>query len=741
MRTDDAGGQHHPRRQRLLLLAASCLPGRGSEPGVGWNRALQAARTFDTWVVCDQVSAPAVERYVAAHGAIEGLQFEFVQSPAWERGLAKIPGLYYASYNLWQRRAFRAARALHARVGFDLAHQVTLCGYREPGYAWQLGVPFVWGPIGGTQNYPWRLLCEAGWRGAASEGLRSILNGLQLRTSGRVRRAAWQASALLAANSTNQADFARVVGRAPERMLETGLPGLASAAPTRMPGTPLRILWSGELRAHKALSLLLKALARLPEDVTCEVRILGDGPYAKRWRALARRLGVDRQIRWMGWLAHHEALQQYSWAQLFVFTSLRDTSGNVVLEALGSGIPVVCLDHQGVHDIVTEQSGVRIPVTTSREIIGRLAETIAHLAVDVEAWQRLSEGARERAGEYLWTRQGARMEVVYRQVLESPNPSARPARPTVAERASDVAKELAQRAASTISGALNEAMPRRPGGSIGILTYHRVTPHVPGVATPTYNVQPERFRLQIAGLIERGFRVWPLQRLLDDTRRGLAVPDKTIVVTFDDGYECVYREAWPVLRDLGVCATVFLNTQYLDGERPFPFDPWARRLEACLPAEAYRPLRSDQCAEMQASGVIELGSHTHSHADFRKRPGALRADIEQSLDVLRWRFGLGEVPFAFPFGRRSHGFVSDELIAAARSTGVLCSLSTDGALVNPAADPFSWGRFSAYDWDTGATLAAKLEGRYAWVEQMRGWTHQARATRITGPLGAPARNS
>ncbi len=728
-------------RARVLILAASCLPERGSEPGVGWNRALQAAREFETWVLCKQSAALEIHEYLSSHGAIDGLRFEFVQSPRWERWLERIPGLYYASYNLWHRRAFRTARALHERVRFDLVHQVTLCGYREPGYLWRLGVPFVWGPLGGTQNYPWRLLGEADWCGASYEGLRSLLNRLQLRTSRRVRCAAWQASVLLAANSTNQSDFARVQGRAPALMLETGLSKLTASANRRSPGTPLRILWSGELRVHKALSLLLKALARLPGDVAYEVRVLGTGPCERRWRVLARRLGVDRHVRWMGWLAHAEAMRQYSWAHLLVFTSLRDTSGNVVLEALGAGIPVVCLDHQGGHDVVTDQSGVRIPVTTRREVVERLADAIARLASDIGAWQRLSDGALERAGEYLWTRQGARMEAVYRKVLEGPRLSDRPARPTVAERGSQAAKELAQRAAGAIAEALNGVLPDRTDLSVGILTYHRVVPHPPGVAKPTYNVRPEQFRAQIAGLLARGFHVWPLRRVIEYGRSGLAIPDKTVVITFDDGYECVYRHAWPVLRELGAHATVFLSTQYLDSDRPFPFDPWARRLQPCLPAEAYRPLSSSQCDEMVNSGVIELGSHTHSHSDFRRRPAALRADIELSLDILRSRFGCAEATFALPFGRRSEGFVSDELVAATRSAGVICSLSADGALVDPAADPFSWGRFAAYDWDTSATLAAKLEGRYGWVERLRRWAHRSRPTSDREPLHVHTGNS
>src|SRR5436190_9673741 len=148
-----------PRRPRVLLLAYACSPERGSEPGVGWNRALEAARYCDTWVLCEErSSAPPIRAYLEKHGPIPGLRFEFVLKPTWMRWLGHLPGLAYLGYNLWHQSAFQVARRLHARVGFDLVHQVTFCGYREPSYLWQLGVPFVWGPVGGTQNYPWRFL-------------------------------------------------------------------------------------------------------------------------------------------------------------------------------------------------------------------------------------------------------------------------------------------------------------------------------------------------------------------------------------------------------------------------------------------------------------------------------------------------------------------------------------------------------------------------------------------------------
>src|SRR5262249_41191059 len=114
---------------------------------------------------------------------------------------------------------------------------------------------------------------------------------------------------------------------------------------------------------------------------------------------------------------HADALRQYDWADVLAFTSLRDTSGNVVLEALAAGVPVICLDHQGVRDIVTPESGIKVPVTTPSQVIAELSGALAALVGDPELCRRLGDGARERAADFLWSRQGDRMAEVYAQVL------------------------------------------------------------------------------------------------------------------------------------------------------------------------------------------------------------------------------------------------------------------------------------------------------------------------------------
>jgi len=121
---------------------------------------------------------------------------------------------------------------------------------------------------------------------------------------------------------------------------------------------------------------------------------------------------------------------------------------------------------------------------------------------------------------------------------------------------------------------LSRLLGSHAGGDFGIWIYHRVPPRPPDAPAPTWNVTPTALRGQLKGLLARGYRAWPLRKVLDFNRQGRPIPPRTFVVTFDDGYENNYSQAWPVLRELEVPATIFVATAYLDGVAPFPFDDW-----------------------------------------------------------------------------------------------------------------------------------------------------------------------
>ena len=409
-------------RERVLLVAYACSPYRGSEAGVGWHRAIEAAKYFDTWVIYGYREYKSdVRRYLRQNGKVPGLYFLYVPETRFGRWMWKLPKGYYTANNLWHRRAYRVAGRLHEKLHFDIVHQLTWCGYREPGYLWRLDAPFIWGPVGGTQNYPWRFLPKAGIRGAFTEMVRSIMNILQLRFQARVRKAARRAAILVTANSTGRRHFEQIHKAKPILQLDVGTAAIKDDLPilNYSHHEPLKILWSGIFEHPKALHLLIMALSKVPNTCAYELRILGEGPLARRWRRLAQRTGVERYCTWMGWLPHDQAMAQYNWADVFVFTSLRDTCGTVLIEALSRGVPVICLDHQGASDVITKECGIKIPVTKPKEVVSGLRNAIVSSAQDRTKLQALSHGAIERAKDYLWPIKGKQMAKVYNKIIEA----------------------------------------------------------------------------------------------------------------------------------------------------------------------------------------------------------------------------------------------------------------------------------------------------------------------------------
>jgi peptidoglycan/xylan/chitin deacetylase (PgdA/CDA1 family) len=282
-------------------------------------------------------------------------------------------------------------------------------------------------------------------------------------------------------------------------------------------------------------------------------------------------------------------------------------------------------------------------------------------------------------------------------------------------------------------GALRAMAGQHANSGVAILMYHRVTPWESGLSEPTWNVPPECFRAQLEGLLREGLTPQPLRTLLMNQHAHRRLAPRSFVVTFDDGYENVYRYAFPILQQLKIPATVFLATAYIDRPDPFPFDDWAAKgnPEAAF---AWRPLSWDQCREMQASGWIDFGTHTHTHSDFRNRPALLADELRRSCLLLEERLGEVQPMFAFPYGSRKQGFADDALIDAARQAGVCCALTTEHELADPAQDGFGWGRITAHRHDTAATLAARSDPWYfaarARWRQLRRFLRQERTAHV-----------
>ena len=142
---------------------------------------------------------------------------------------------------------------------------------------------------------------------------------------------------------------------------------------------------------------------------------------------MARRLDVEPHCRWLGWLEQEKRVQSTFWADLFVFTSLR-LPALWCWKPLGLQTPVLCLDHQGMSDIVTPQCGIKIPVTTPRQAIAGLAMHWCACTITVRRWPSLAVGFCSGGLLFLGLA-GPAEAAVYRECIETGERDAR-RRPT-----------------------------------------------------------------------------------------------------------------------------------------------------------------------------------------------------------------------------------------------------------------------------------------------------------------------
>ena len=183
------------------------------------------------------------------------------------------------------------------------------------------------------------------------------------------------------------------------------------------------MVWSGLHNAGKALSLLLYALSDLPQDSSWNLVVLGDGAERDGWMQLSETLGISGNIQWLGMLTKHEALREVSKGHILVHSSLKEGTPHVVLEAMGSGLPVICHDACGMSSAVTENCGIKVPLKNPETSIEGFKAAIQSLLDNHELLKQLSEGALARAKELSWDKKVKRIAQTYVDVVDRQNAS------------------------------------------------------------------------------------------------------------------------------------------------------------------------------------------------------------------------------------------------------------------------------------------------------------------------------
>jgi glycosyltransferase involved in cell wall biosynthesis len=377
---------------RILQSSFACDPRMASESYVGWNWAKMLHRHVEVHVLTRKQHRPSLEDSPLAGKVV----FHYFDLPGCAQ-LSHTARFIKPYYVLWQLAALGKGLWLHLRYRYRLAHHITYNNLDVPGFLWLLpGAHFVWGPLGGGQvpEDSMRRVYGGQW---PKEIARKWLKRFA-RYNPIVRLALARASLVLFANNDTAARFAGIPLRRSVAMLETAIEKEAIQAPRHQRRSgPLRLLWIGNVIPRKALCLALDALAsgvrRYGERFDIFLEVVGGGGELAAMRSHARDLAVDDRVVFNGMVPFAEVGNFFRRADALLFTSVQDTSGNVVLEAMALGLPVIALDHQGPQAILCRGGGILVPVSSYAQTADDLAEAIFNLASGAVDYAQLSVAA------------------------------------------------------------------------------------------------------------------------------------------------------------------------------------------------------------------------------------------------------------------------------------------------------------------------------------------------------------
>ena len=239
---------------------------------------------------------------------------------------------------------------------------------------------------------------------------------------------------------------------------------------------------------------------------------------------------------------------------------------------------------------------------------------------------------------------------------------------------------------------------RRPS-SLPILTFHALDERATVIS-----FSPRVFERGIARLHGAGYQALSLIDAADCVRRRQPFPTHSVVITFDDGYQSVYDEAFPVLQQYGMTATVFLCV----GQRA------TTTADERLPSlEARAMLSWREIKEMQGAG-ISFGAHTLAHPDLTRIPvNHVETELRDSKAMIEDALGNQVNCFAYPFGRY------DQRSREIARRYFACACSDQLGLVSNASDPFALERVDAYYLRTDRLFEIMFSRGFPWYVHAR----------------------
>ena len=411
-------------KPRVLAIAEAANPEWVSVPLVGWSLATALRQVADVHIVTQVRNSDAFLRA----GLVEGVDFTAIDSealarPMWRlaerlrmgegKGWTMVQAINALAYPWFERLVWRKFGAAIQSGKYDIVHHITplsptVSSSLAPKCT-AVGVPFVLGPLNGGVPWPKGFETE---RRAEREWLAPVRSAYKL-LPGRGAMLK-HATVILVGSQHTRSEIPSEHHAKTIYIPENGIDPLRfNRVADPAPGV-LRACFVGRLVPYKGPDILLEAAAPLLRDGAMTLQMIGDGPMRDALVAQADMLGISDAVTFHGWKPHADVQNILADCHILSFPSIREFGGGVVLEAMALGVVPVVVDYAGPGELVSADTGFKVPCGSRADIIAGFTETLTKLAADPIALTERASKARARVhSHFLWSHKAEQVAQVY----------------------------------------------------------------------------------------------------------------------------------------------------------------------------------------------------------------------------------------------------------------------------------------------------------------------------------------
>lgn len=416
--------------EKILINCLSINPYIGGEWAVGWNVVKYLGQFCDITVLYpkeqfENKEADIVNEINKNPNFYKSITFIPVDNTKtgkklYEKSMGKTLAVnrlfLYGAFKEWMYSSYLYAKNNLDLTNYKLVHQLTMCGFREPGFMWKLDLPFYWGPIIGYWHIPFSYYFSIGIKELLLRFGQKQINFIQAHT-GRVKKAGinsihiWTNEEKILQNLIN--DYWKTNG---SMVHEAGVKSeLLKNADIRNynKGETLKLISvSGHGSRRKGLFLIIKSISNIQNPI--ELTIIGEGSDTKYQKKLVKKLKIENKVKFLGKVNYSEIPEMLNDAHLFVHPSLIDAVSSSTCEAFASGLPVLCHDIYGLGYAVTDESGFKIKRINPKKSIIQFTEILNIIIENPKLIETKSKGALKRAEELTWEKLAEKIFLDYK---------------------------------------------------------------------------------------------------------------------------------------------------------------------------------------------------------------------------------------------------------------------------------------------------------------------------------------